>query len=68
MNSPEFITMKTLESTIQLCSAPVEIDNRENPRQHRKTRLAALRPTRIKGRVDSDTFFSSVKSFRRFKC
>ena len=68
LNSSEFITMKILDSTTQLCSSPVEMANRETPRQHRKSILAPLRPTRIERRVDSDTFFSSVKSTRKNKC
>jgi hypothetical protein len=64
--APELITVKTLEATTQVCSSPVEMDRRENPRQHRKTRIQALHPRRITGRTDSDTFFSSVKSVRKF--
>jgi hypothetical protein len=64
--APELITVKTLEAMTQLCSAPVEMDQRENPRQHRKTRIQALHPRRITGRTDSDTFFSSVETVRKF--
>jgi hypothetical protein len=67
-NSPELITVKTLEATTQLCESPVEMDKREAPRQHRKQRVQALHPKRIEGRTDSDTFFSSVKSIRNFGC
>jgi hypothetical protein len=64
--APELITVKTLEAMTQLCSSPVEMDQRENPRQHRKTRIQALHPRRITGRTDSDTFFSSVETVRKF--
>ena len=65
---PEKVTVKTLEATTQLCSSPVEMENREAPRQHRKQRLIPLHPKRISGRTDSDTFFASVKSVRGFTC
>jgi hypothetical protein len=48
-NSPEMITAKTLLATTQLCEAPVEMDKREAPRQHRKQRVQALHPKRIEG-------------------
>jgi hypothetical protein len=67
-NPPELITAKTLEATTQLCESPVEIDKREAPRQHRKKRVQALHPSRIEGRPDSDTFFSSIKSIKGFAC
>jgi hypothetical protein len=60
--APELKTVKTLEATTQLCSSPVKMDRRENPRQHHKTRIQALHPRRITGRTDLDTFFSSVES------
>ena len=44
-NCPEFVAAKTLEATTQLCKAPVEMENRENPCQHRKQRLLALHPS-----------------------
>jgi hypothetical protein len=64
--APELITVKTLKATTQLCSSLVKMDRRENPRQHPKTRIQALHPRRITGRTDSDTFFLSVKSVRKF--
>jgi hypothetical protein len=64
--APELITVKTLKATAQLWSSPVEMDRRENPRQHCKTRIQALHPRRITGRTDLDTFFSSVESVRKF--
>ena len=67
-NCPEAVTAKTLLATTQLCSSPVEMENRETPRQHRKSRILPLHPKRITGRTDSDTFFSSVKSVRGFTC
>jgi hypothetical protein len=59
---------KTLESTTQLCAEPVEMERREIPRQHRKKRLLPLHPRRLRGRTDTDTFFSSVKSIHGYKC
>ena len=58
----------TLKATTQLCSEPVEMEKREIPRQHRKKRLLPLHPRRLRGRVDSDTFFSTIKSIRNYKC
>ena len=59
---------KTLDATTQFCAEPVEMERREIPRQHRKKRLYPLHPRRLTGRVDADTFFSSVKSVRGYKC
>ena len=59
---------KTLESTTQMQVEPVESERREIPRQHRKKRLLMLHPRRLKGRTDTDTFFSSVKSIRGYSC
>ena len=58
----------TLKFTTQLQQEPVEMENREFPRQHRKKRLPSLHVTRIPGRVDSDTFFSTVTSKRKYSC
>jgi hypothetical protein len=62
------VTKKTLEATTQLCFEPVEMENREAPRQHRKKRLMALHPRRLEGRSDSDTFFATIKSVRNYTC
>ena len=59
---------KTLESTTQLQVEPVESERREVPKQHRKKRLLMLHPRRLKGRTDTDTFFSTVKSIRGYLC
>ena len=40
--------------------------NQEFPRQHRKKRLPLLHVRRIPGRVDTDTFYSSVKSKQKY--
>ena len=64
----EKVMEKTLEATTQLCAEPVEMERREIPKQHRKKRLLPLHPRRLRGRVDSDTFFSTVKSIRNYKC
>jgi hypothetical protein len=65
---PEAILAKTIEATTQLCVAPIEMENRVAPRQHRKQRLLPLHPRRLAGRTDSDTFFSSLKSIRGYTC
>ena len=65
--SEEVIKM-TLENTTQLCVEPVESEQRDISRQHRKKRLLPLHPRRLPGRVDTDTFFSSVKSIRNYTC
>ena len=62
------VVEKTLESTTQLQVEPVESERREIPKQHRKKRLLMLYPRRLKGRTDTDTFFSSVKSTRGYLC
>ena len=65
---PEAVVAATMAATTQLCADPVEMENREAPRQHRKSRVLPLHPRRIEGRTDSDTYFSSVKSVRGFIC
>ena len=67
-NPPAEIVKKTLDATTRFCEAPVEMENRENMRHHRKARILPLHPRRVKGRTDSDTFFSSVTSIRGFRC
>lgn len=58
---------KTLEATTQLYAAPVESENREIPRQHRKKRLHGLHGRRLRGRTSTDTFYASLKSIRNFR-
>ena len=41
---PEETVKHTLTATTQLCAGPVEMDNRDSPRQHRKSRLLPLHP------------------------
>jgi hypothetical protein len=65
---PEMVLAKTLLATTQLCTNPIEMENREAPRQHRKQRLLPLHPRRLEGRTDSDTFFASEKSVRNYAC
>ena len=67
-NLPADIVKKTLNATTRFCESPVEMDNRHSMRQHRKQRILPLHPRRIKGRTDSDTFFSSITSRRGFRC
>ena len=44
------------------------MENRDYPKNYFKKRLLPLHPRRIRGRVDSDTFFSSIQSIRGFWC
>jgi hypothetical protein len=67
-NCPELLLAKTLEARTQLCTNPVDMENREAPQQHRKKQLLLLHPKRVIGRTDSDTFFSSVKSIANYTC
>ena len=62
------VLANTLEATTQLRAEPVEMENRDFPRQHRKKRLPSLHVRRIPGRVDTDTFYSTVKSKRKYTC
>ena len=62
------VVEKTLMSTTQMQVEPVESERREIPRQHRKKRLLMLYPRRLKGRTDTDTFFSTIKSIRGYLC
>ena len=59
------ILTKTLNTTTQLRAEPIEMENRKFPRQHRKKRLSSLHVRRIPGRVDTDTFFSTINSRRK---
>ena len=54
----------TMDSTTQLCAAPVKMDKRQLPKQHHKQRILPLHPCHICGRTDTDTFYSSVRSVR----
>ena len=62
------VLRQTLSATTQLCAEPVEMEKREIPRQHRKKRILPLHLKRLRGRVDTDTFFSYVNSIRNYKC
>ena len=59
------VVEKTLE---QLQVEPIESECREILKQHCKKRLLMLHPRRLKGRTDTDTFFSTVKSIRGYLC
>ena len=59
------VTKKTVENTTQYVSS-VEAETREYMRDHRKSRLMALRPHRINDVCFSDTFFSSIVSVRGY--
>ena len=67
-NCPEAIALKTIEATTQLRDGNIDMDQREIPRMNRQKRGVPYAQRRLEGRTDSDTFFSSVKSIRGFKC
>jgi len=67
-NCPEAIAIKTLEATTQLRDGKLDMDQREIPRMNRQKRGVPYAQRRLEGRTDSDTFFSSIKSVRGFKC
>ena len=67
-NCPEAIALKTIEATTQLRDGTLDMDQREIPRMNRQKRGVPYAQRRLEGRTDSDTFFSSVKSIRGFKC
>ena len=61
------VTRQTIQNTTQLVQT-LQAETREYMRDHYKTRVWALRPRRLNDTMYSDTFFSSVKSVRGFKC
>ena len=67
-NFPEEVMRKTIEGKTQYCSGPLEMDNLDYPFQHRQKRILPLHPRRIKGRVDSDMYYSIVQSIDGFTC
>ncbi len=64
----EEVVDKTPMATTQYCVGPIEMENRDSPKQHQKTRLIPLHPQRVMGRTDSDTFFCSLILTRGFSC
>ena len=58
---------KTIDATTQFIPS-VEAETREILRDHFMTRSYALKLTRLKDLCYTDTFFSSVKSIRGYKC
>lgn len=64
--SPGMVMATTfLLATTQLCTDPIEMENREAPRQHDMNQdLLPLHPRWLEGRTDSDTFFASEKRIR----
>ena len=67
-NCPEVIAIKTLEATTQLRDGKLDMDQRGIPRMNHQKRRVSYAQRRLEGRTDSDTFFSSIKSVREFKC
>jgi len=65
---PIDVVNKTLQSTTQLASQPIEPESRLIPRQYRAQRAQSLHPVRLPGRVDTDPFYSTIPSVRGFKC
>ncbi len=62
------VVEKTLKSTTQMQVGPIESERREIPKQHKKKRLLMLHPRCLNGRMDTDTFFSTVKSIHGYLC
>ena len=67
-NCPIDITNLTLPTTTQLRAGDIDMNQREIPRTNRKKRGVPFAQRRMEGRTNSDTFFSSVKSIRGFRC
>ena len=64
---PDHVVDKTLQATTQMVPT-VEAETREHMRDHILTRLPELKRRRLNVTVCVDTFFSSIKSVRRFTC
>lgn len=64
---PNHVVEKTLQATTQMVPS-VEAETREIMRDHLNTRLPELKVKRINDQMNVDTFFSSVKSVRGYKC
>ena len=65
---PTYETTKaTLDNTTHMIQT-LQAETREYMRDHYKTRVWALRPRRINDTCYSDTFFSSIRSVRGYKC
>ena len=67
-NCPDAIAERTLQATTQLRESTLDMDEREIPRMNRKKRGVPFSQRRLEGRTDSDTFFSSIKSIRGYRC
>ena len=65
---PQKTIAKTLQNTTQLIPFRPMLQDVLRPRRHMQKRDFPLVPQRINGRVDSDTFFSNIKSIRNFTC
>jgi hypothetical protein len=64
---PEEVIQKTLDCTTQYYMN-TEVENRQNPRDHRKSRFPGLRCKRQHEAVASDTFFPSIVTNRGNTC
>ena len=67
-NCPEELSNRTLQATTQLRDGNIDIDKRDIPRINRRKTGEPFAQRRLEGRTDSDTFFSSVKSIRGYRC
>ena len=67
-NCPMDIANRTLLATTQLRDGNIYMDQREILSMNRKKRVVPFAQRRLEGRTDSDTFFSSVKSIRGYRC
>ena len=67
-NCPTDIVNRTLLATTYLRDGNIDMDKQEISRINRKKRGVPFAQRRLEGRTDSDTFFSSVKSVRGYRC
>ena len=67
-NFPTYNANQTLIVTTQLRDGNIDMDQQEISRINHKKRGVPLVQRRLEGRTDSDTFFSSVKSIRGYRC
>ena len=67
-NCPIDISNQTLLATTQLRAGDIYMEQQEIPRINRMKIGVPFAQLRLEGQTDSDTFFSSVKSIRGFRC
>jgi hypothetical protein len=67
-SAPEEVVKRTLEATTQVYEDNIEAENRDMPRMTRQKRDHLVHVKHLEGRTDTDTFFSSIRSTRGFRC